>query len=83
MAEPTVTEPEQNTKEAQGVIEVESIAVRFAGDSGDGSQLIGSEFANTSAIIGNDLHAISLEIAISDGQFTGQSALDLARKADI
>ena len=36
----------------QELIEVESIAIRFAGDSGDGSQLIGGEFANTAICMG-------------------------------
>jgi 2-oxoglutarate/2-oxoacid ferredoxin oxidoreductase subunit alpha len=40
------------------LLDVESIAIRFAGDSGDGSQLIGGEFANTSAIFGNDISTL-------------------------
>ena len=32
-----------------------SIIVRFAGDSGDGMQLVGGQFTNTSAIFGNDV----------------------------
>ncbi len=35
--------------------EVESITIRFAGDSGDGMQLAGTQFTNTSAFIGNDI----------------------------
>src|SRR5206468_540579 len=35
--------------------EVESITIRFAGDSGDGMQLAGTQFTNTSALIGNDI----------------------------
>jgi 2-oxoglutarate ferredoxin oxidoreductase subunit alpha len=34
---------------------VESVVIRFAGDSGDGMQLTGSQFTNTSALLGNDL----------------------------
>ena len=37
------------------VIDVNDVVVRFAGDSGDGMQLTGSLFANTSAIYGNEL----------------------------
>ena len=33
----------------------ESVVIRFAGDSGDGMQLTGSQFTLSSAIIGNDL----------------------------
>src|SRR6185312_551179 len=35
--------------------EVESITIRFAGDSGDGMQLAGTQFTNTSALAGNDI----------------------------
>jgi 2-oxoglutarate ferredoxin oxidoreductase subunit alpha len=34
---------------------VESVVIRFAGDSGDGMQLTGSQFTNTSALLGNDI----------------------------
>lgn len=35
--------------------EVDSVTVRFAGDSGDGMQITGSQFTDTTAIFGNDL----------------------------
>ncbi|MFO0936620.1 MAG: hypothetical protein U0798_08930 [Gemmataceae bacterium] len=35
--------------------EVESITIRFAGDSGDGMQLAGTQFTNTAAVLGNDI----------------------------
>lgn len=35
--------------------EVESVVVRFAGDSGDGIQLTGSQFTMSTALVGNDL----------------------------
>jgi 2-oxoglutarate/2-oxoacid ferredoxin oxidoreductase subunit alpha len=34
---------------------LESATIRFAGDSGDGMQLAGTQFTNTSALIGNDI----------------------------
>ena len=34
--------------------EVDTITVKFAGDSGDGIQLTGDQFGNTTAIAGND-----------------------------
>lgn len=37
------------------VVDKESIVVCFAGDSGDGMQLIGTIFSNVSAIMGNDI----------------------------
>src|SRR5262245_14061787 len=35
--------------------ELESVVIRFAGDSGDGMQLTGTQFTMTSALVGNDL----------------------------
>ena len=34
---------------------VEAVVIRFSGDSGDGMQLTGNQFTNTSAIVGNDI----------------------------
>jgi 2-oxoglutarate ferredoxin oxidoreductase subunit alpha len=34
---------------------VDSITIRFCGDSGDGMQLAGTQFTNTSALLGNDI----------------------------
>ncbi len=33
----------------------EEVVIRFAGDSGDGMQITGNQFTNTSALVGNDL----------------------------
>ncbi|MCC6722365.1 MAG: 2-oxoacid:acceptor oxidoreductase subunit alpha [Bacteroidia bacterium] len=35
--------------------EIESVVVRFSGDSGDGMQLTGMQFTDTAALFGNDL----------------------------
>jgi 2-oxoglutarate ferredoxin oxidoreductase subunit alpha len=43
-------EPTDSTREL-----LESVVVRFAGDSGDGMQLTGSQFTLTTALAGNDL----------------------------
>lgn len=45
------TEPPQTIP----VEEFETITVRFAGDSGDGMQLAGTQFSNASAVFGNDI----------------------------
>ena len=34
---------------------LESVVIRFAGDSGDGVQLTGSQFTQATALAGNDL----------------------------
>jgi 2-oxoglutarate/2-oxoacid ferredoxin oxidoreductase subunit alpha len=41
-------------KEAK-VIELEEVAIRFSGDSGDGMQLTGTLFSDTTALLGNDI----------------------------
>ncbi len=35
--------------------ELESVVIRFSGDSGDGMQLTGTQFSDTSAMMGNDI----------------------------
>jgi 2-oxoglutarate ferredoxin oxidoreductase subunit alpha len=44
-----------NTGHDSGLVETESIVIRFSGDSGDGMQLTGSQFTDTAAFLGNDL----------------------------
>ncbi len=38
--------------------ELSEVTVRFAGDSGDGMQLTGTQFSNTSALAGNDVSTL-------------------------
>ncbi len=38
--------------------QLEDVTVRFAGDSGDGMQLTGTQFSDTTAWIGNDLNTL-------------------------
>lgn len=74
------TPVEETAESVEGLAEVDAIAVRFAGDSGDGSQLIGSEFANTSAIIGNDISTLPdypAEIRAPAGTLPGVSAFQV------
>ena len=40
------------------VQELDSVTIRFAGDSGDGMQLAGTQFTNASAILGNDISTL-------------------------
>jgi 2-oxoglutarate ferredoxin oxidoreductase subunit alpha len=51
MATDTVTESVEQTD----VEALESIVIRFCGDSGDGMQLTGTQFTNTTALFGNDV----------------------------
>lgn len=62
------------------LINVESVVIRFAGDSGDGIQLTGSQFANATAIIGNDLGTYPdypAEIRAPAGTLAGVSAYQI------
>src|SRR5205809_1725826 len=42
-------------KQDKQVLTLEDATVRFCGDSGDGMQLAGTQFTNTSALVGNDI----------------------------
>ena len=72
--EPPVTQPEKNLEE------VETVTIRFAGDSGDGMQLTGTQFTNTSAVVGNDISTLPdfpAEIRAPAGSLPGVSGFQL------
>ncbi len=59
---------------------VEDVTVRFAGDSGDGMQLTGSQFTDTTAVVGNDLSTLPdfpAEIRAPAGTLSGVSGFQL------
>ena len=60
--------------------EIESVVIRFAGDSGDGMQLAGTQFTNTAAIIGNDVSTLPdypAEIRAPAGTLAGVSGFQV------
>ena len=60
--------------------EVESVVIRFSGDSGDGMQLTGTQFSNTSAIMGNDIATFPdypAEIRAPQGTLAGVSGFQI------
>jgi 2-oxoglutarate ferredoxin oxidoreductase subunit alpha len=62
------------------VLELNEVTVRFAGDSGDGMQLTGSQFTNTTALVGNDLSTLPdypAEIRAPAGTTYGVSGFQL------
>ena len=62
------------------VLELEDVTVRFAGDSGDGMQLTGSQFSDTTAVAGNDLNTLPdypAEIRAPSGTVYGVSGFQL------
>jgi 2-oxoglutarate ferredoxin oxidoreductase subunit alpha len=59
---------------------LEEVTIRFAGDSGDGMQLSGSQFTNTTAIVGNDLSTLPdypAEIRAPAGTLFGVSGFQI------
>ncbi|MCK6481563.1 MAG: 2-oxoacid:acceptor oxidoreductase subunit alpha [Planctomycetaceae bacterium] len=59
---------------------LESVVIRFAGDSGDGMQLTGSQFTNTSALAGNDIATLPdfpAEIRAPAGTLPGVSGFQV------
>ncbi|MFQ5720586.1 MAG: 2-oxoacid:acceptor oxidoreductase subunit alpha, partial [Acidobacteriota bacterium] len=59
---------------------VEDVVIRFAGDSGDGMQLTGSQFTSTSAIAGNDVSTFPdfpAEIRAPAGTLPGVSGFQI------
>jgi 2-oxoglutarate ferredoxin oxidoreductase subunit alpha len=57
-----------------------SVTIRFAGDSGDGMQLVGTRFTDTSAIYGNDLATLPsfpAEIRAPQGTVAGISSFQI------
>lgn len=62
------------------VEELERVAIRFAGDSGDGIQVIGTKFTESTALAGNDLSTFPdfpAEIRAPAGTLAGVSGFQL------
>ncbi len=60
--------------------DIDSVTIRFAGDSGDGMQLTGTQFTDASAIFGNDLATLPdfpAEIRAPAGTVAGVSAFQV------
>ena len=60
--------------------EREDVIIRFAGDSGDGMQLVGSRFTDATAMFGNDVATMPdfpAEIRAPAGTVAGVSAFQI------
>jgi 2-oxoglutarate ferredoxin oxidoreductase subunit alpha len=60
--------------------ELESVTIRFCGDSGDGMQLAGTQFTNASAVLGNDVSTLPdfpAEIRAPAGTLAGVSGFQV------
>src|SRR5213596_2797023 len=67
-------------KQAKPVEQVDSVIVRFAGDSGDGMQLTGGRFTSETAVLGNDLSTLPdfpAEIRAPAGSLPGVSGFQV------
>jgi 2-oxoglutarate ferredoxin oxidoreductase subunit alpha len=65
---------------APNIDEVDSVIIRFAGDSGDGMQLTGTQFTNTAAVVGNDISTMPdfpAEIRAPAGTLAGVSGFQV------
>ncbi len=60
--------------------ELDSVVIRFAGDSGDGMQMTGTQFTNTTAVFGNDISTMPdfpSEIRAPAGTLAGVSGFQV------
>ena len=65
---------------------VSTVAIRFAGDSGDGMQITGSQFTDTTALAGNDLATFPdfpAEIRAPAGSLAGVSGFQIKFSSDM
>jgi 2-oxoglutarate ferredoxin oxidoreductase subunit alpha len=70
----------QEEKARKSSEKLSEVVVRFAGDSGDGMQLTGTQFTNTSALFGNDLSTLPdfpAEIRAPAGTLPGVSVFQV------
>jgi 2-oxoglutarate ferredoxin oxidoreductase subunit alpha len=74
-----MTEVKNPTKKVEHK-ELKDVVILFAGDSGDGIQLTGTQFTNTSALFGNDISTFPnfpAEIRAPQGTLAGVSGFQL------
>lgn len=70
---------------SKAVETVNTVAIRFAGDSGDGMQLTGTQFTETTALAGNDLSTFPdfpAEIRAPAGTLAGVSGFQINFSSD-
>src|SRR5262245_65768036 len=64
--------------------ELDRVTIRFAGDSGDGMQLTGTQFTRTAAVFGNDISTFPdypAEIRAPAGSLPGVSGFQISFSA--
>lgn len=68
------------TEKEKELLQLKEVTIRFAGDSGDGMQLTGTQFSETTAWVGNDLNTLPdypAEIRAPAGTIYGVSGFQL------
>jgi 2-oxoglutarate ferredoxin oxidoreductase subunit alpha len=76
----TVSNPTLERSPRHKIEELDAVTIRFAGDSGDGMQLAGTQFTNASAILGNDISTLPdfpAEIRAPAGTLAGVSGFQV------
>src|SRR5215469_14972016 len=75
-----MAEIDSRVSTAKPVKEIETVVIRFSGDSGDGMQVTGMQFTNASALAGNDISTLPdfpAEIRAPAGTLAGVSGYQL------
>src|ERR1051325_9385597 len=72
--------PQQPLQMQKQIRSIPSVTIRFCGDSGDGMQLAGTQFTDTSALVGNDISTLPdfpAEIRAPAGTLAGVSGFQI------
>src|SRR5512133_2235503 len=78
--EDTQAPAQTKAKSSKPLKTLPSVTIRFAGDSGDGMQLAGTQFTDTSAMVGNDISTLPdfpAEIRAPAGTLAGGSGFQI------
>src|SRR6188768_2826833 len=76
----TTTTPGRAPSNGKPVHALPDVTIRFCGDSGDGMQLAGTQFTDTSALVGNDISTLPdfpAEIRAPAGTLAGVSGFQI------
>ena len=76
-----MTSPKSGANSTEQVTQLDRVTIRFAGDSGDGMQLTGSQFTATTALFGNDVSTLPdypAEIRAPAGSLPGVSGFQIS-----
>src|SRR5438093_6249713 len=76
----TVADSTGSNGNRKKITTLRSVTIRFCGDSGDGMQLAGTQFTDTSALVGNDISTLPdfpAEIRAPAGTLAGVSGFQI------